>query len=96
MPSQVEWTGAWPHTAEVLSAHGGAWCLTVRLKQGWKPFAWTVCHKTNPLAGRAGEASKLDFAILQAEAAMTELENASVPAGTARGDGAAGGLAGNV
>jgi len=68
----------------VPALDGGVWCLTVRLKQGWKPFAWTVCHKTNDLAGRAGEASKLDFAILQAEAAMIDLENASTPADTAK------------
>ena len=70
---EVRWARRWPHKAEVRACRGGMWRLTVELQPHGKPFAWTVCHTTG-LPRRAGECSKLDFAIYDAERTARELD----------------------
>ena len=78
-PPEIEWSGLWPHRAEVPASRGGAWRLTVQLQPEGKPFAWTVRHTTG-LQHSAGASSKLDFAIHDAEQAMRELDAQAIPA----------------
>lgn len=79
-PPDVEWTLSLPHTAGIVAHGGGTWCLAIEPREGLTGFFWHVAHSGSGRGSRAGTASSVNIAKVQAELAAAELEAEASPA----------------